>query len=103
MAAGKKEEGIATFKQALIVKPKDYDMLFSLGMAYNQTGRYDDSIAALKEALEVKSNSEHAVMMLAQNYVAKGDRAAARELLPRLRELDENLANILERSLGPAK
>jgi Flp pilus assembly protein TadD len=71
-----------------------------LGMAYYQTGRYDEAIAALKEALEVKPDSERAVMSLAMTYIGKGDRDSARTLLPRLKELDDNLASILEKALS---
>ena len=74
-----------------------------LGIAYNQTSRYDDAIASLKEALLVKPDSERAVLSLAMNYIAKGDRDSARELLPRLKELDKDLAQILEKALGIEK
>ncbi len=39
-------------------------------------------------------------MALAMNYVSKGDRKSARELLPKLRELDADLAESLEKVLG---
>jgi tetratricopeptide (TPR) repeat protein len=61
---------------------------------------YDDAIAALKQAIEIKPNSEQAMMGLAMSFISKGDRDSARALLPRLKELDESLASILEKSLA---
>ena len=78
---------------------KDYDSLFSLGIAY-QTARHDDAIAILKEALDVKPNSERAMMSLAMTYISKGDKESARAYLLPLKELDEDLAAILEKALG---
>ncbi len=48
----------------------------------------------------VRPNSEKIVMFDAMTYVQKGDKEAARTYLPRLKELDEDLAETLEKALA---
>ena len=44
MGAGKKEDGIATLKQILLLRPRDHDSLFSLGWL-SPHSRYGEAIA----------------------------------------------------------
>jgi Flp pilus assembly protein TadD len=84
----------------LTLKPKDFEALMSLAMSLGVAGRYDEAIAYGKEALELRPNSERIVMVVAMTYVQKGDKETARTYLPVLRELDTELAKVLERALA---
>jgi len=98
--AGKREDAIATYRQLLLQKPKDYDGLMALAINLSVTGRFDDAIISAKAALEVKPNAEKTVYFIALNYIDKGDKETAASYLPRLKELDEDLAKKLEKALG---
>jgi Flp pilus assembly protein TadD len=100
MGTGDYAGAVETLKQLIALKPKFYDALFSLGMAYTMMARHDDAINVLQQAIEVKPNSERAVMALGMAYLAKNDKESARRLLARLKELDDGLAGILENALA---
>jgi len=87
-------------QQTLVLKPNDFETLMSLAMVLSTVGRYADAIAYGKQAIEIRPNSGRIVMVVAMTYVQKGDKESARSYLPRLRELDEDLAKTLEKALA---
>ncbi len=56
-AAGKHEEAIEAFKQAIAENPDYVPAYLSLGNAYGNTGRYEEAIASYKEGAQL--NSRH--------------------------------------------
>jgi Flp pilus assembly protein TadD len=70
-----------------------------MAIQYNQMSRDDEAIEAAKQALEIRPDSPNAVMMIAMSYISKRDKESARKYLPRLKELDEDLAKVLEKAL----
>jgi hypothetical protein len=84
--------------QVLTKRPKDYDALFGIAIQYSQMSRDDETIDFGKQALEVRPESEQAIMMVAMSYVNKRDKESARKYLPRLKELRGNLRERLRRS-----
>jgi len=68
-----------------------------LGTAYEDTGNFDDAIAAYVMALKIEPDHMMALHDLAILYLAEGKVDEARELLPRISNLNPGWGNKLER------
>jgi len=58
--AGKLEEAIAAFDQAVAIKPDDHDTLYNKGIALGKLERYVEAIAAYDQALAIKPDYHNA-------------------------------------------
>jgi len=77
--AGKFEEAIRSYKEAIQIKP-DYEWAhISLGLAYGKLGRLDEAITAYKAAIEIKPDFAGAYFFLGAAYGDKGQRDEAKE------------------------
>ena len=66
--AGQYEEAIASYKEALRIKPDDADAHYNLGVTYGESGQYEEAIASYKEALRIKPDDADAHYNLGYVY-----------------------------------
>lgn len=78
-AAGKLEEAITAFNQAIALNPSCFGCFSAMGNAYTQNKEYDKAETAYKKAVEIKADYADAYAGLANIYNAqhKFDEAAA--------------------------
>ena len=78
-AAGKLDEAVTAFNQAIALNPTCFGCFSAMGNAYTQTKDYDKAEAAFKKAVEIKPDYAEAYAGLANIYNAqhKFDEAAA--------------------------
>ena len=77
--AGNPEEAIPNHKMAIRLDPFAGSSHFmSLGMAYRETGRYEEAIAACQEAIRRQSNNVIAHLVLCSSYTMVGREDDAR-------------------------
>lgn len=77
--AGRYEEAIEAYKQALTLNPKYVAAQVSLGDAYQQLGRNEEAVVAYKQALKLKPNDADASSGLGDTYSAMGMKEKADE------------------------
>jgi tetratricopeptide (TPR) repeat protein len=96
---GRYREAIASFREALRIKPNDANVWNKLGLAYATQGRPREAIEAFQEALRLKPDDDEAWGNLALAYALTGNRSAALEALKELRRYDpkeaEKLFNLI--------
>ncbi|MGD9040125.1 MAG: tetratricopeptide repeat protein [Desulfobacteraceae bacterium] len=77
--AGRSDEAIPLLKKALRRNPEPESwMLYWLGEAYAMTGRYEEAIAACKEAIKIAPRHEGAQIALTSAYSLSGREQEAR-------------------------
>ena len=74
---GQYDAAIASYKEAIRLKPDYAKAHYNLGNAYDDKGLYDDAIAAYKEAIRLKPDYARAHKNLGNAYMKKGDRKPA--------------------------
>jgi tetratricopeptide (TPR) repeat protein len=88
--AGKFEEAIRSYKEAIQIKP-DYEYAhLNLGLAYERIGHLDEAIIAYKAAIEIKHDFAMAYFFLGAAYGFKGRRNEAKEAYKKAIQLKEN-------------
>jgi tetratricopeptide (TPR) repeat protein len=75
--AGKPEEAIASFQDALKLDPNSAEAHLNLGRTEMSAGRLDAAIIDLREALRLSPNNDQARRLLSQAYTRVGDRKQA--------------------------
>lgn len=77
-AAGRNDEAIARFREALTLNPKCYDCLYNMGLVYTKTKDYDRAVTAFETAAGVNPKAPDPFDGLAAVYNAqrKFDEAA---------------------------
>ena len=65
--------------EALRIDPDQAPVYYSLGNMYQQTGRYQEAITALRRAIDIQPDSDESHGLLARVLSAKADYAAASE------------------------
>jgi len=83
LAAGRADEALAAFDEAVRVDPFSADALHGLGEALRQRGEAFRAMSALERAVELRPELLHALSTLAALYLEKGFRAKAAEMLER--------------------
>ena len=83
---GRREEAIPMFREALRINPKPPNSLYRhFGVAFRDSGQYDEAIELSKKAVERKPNDIIAYVVLASSYGLAGReeeaKAAAKEIL----------------------
>ena len=66
--AGQYEEAIASYKEAIRIKPDDADAHYNLGVTYGESGQYEEAIASYKEVLRIKPDDADAHYNLGYVY-----------------------------------
>ena len=82
------ERGIAAAQQAERLNGKLPEVHYSLGGAYNATGRTTEAIAELKKALELSPNSDEAYRRLGNAYADTGQKDQAIQALQKATDLN---------------
>ena len=88
---------VANYLKATELDPKNGDNFYWLGTAYEDTGNFDDAVAAYVTALKLEPDHIMALHDLAVLYLAEGKVDKAKELLPRISNLDPGWGSKLER------
>lgn len=70
--AGRYEEALEAFLNAVAANPRDADALFDVGVTYERLGRPLEASAAFKSALELRPTSAKARARLCSSLVAAG-------------------------------
>lgn len=87
------------YRAALEITPRNANVINNLALSLALSGRIDDGIALLKEAVDSTSSTPHIRQNLALMYAMKGDMKSARRLAERdlPREMVENNLKYYER------
>jgi tetratricopeptide (TPR) repeat protein len=88
------DEGIKLISKALEKKPKDLNILNTMGFAYGRSGNYEEAIKYYKKALKIEPKFQKALGNLGHVYEMLGKFADAIEYYERSLELvpdDEEL------------
>ena len=64
---GKYDEAIASYKEAIRIRPDYTNAYYGLGMTYKSLGQYQDAIASYKEAIRIKPRSCYCRQLLFRN------------------------------------
>ena len=70
--AGQYEEAIASYKEALRIKPDDADAHYNLGYVYRELGQYEEAIASFKKSIRIKPDDANAHYSLGLAYDESG-------------------------------
>jgi adenylate cyclase len=77
--AGRTEDAIAMFQKAIRLNPFGSTLTFlHLGMSYRITGRFEESVSAIKKTIERSPNNIFAHIQLAVTYIQMGREKEAR-------------------------
>jgi Flp pilus assembly protein TadD len=93
------------YREAIGLNPRLAEAWNGLGHSLKKQKRFDESLAAYGEALRLRPDFPLAMQYLGELYVDMGRMAEARELLVKLRPLDEQNADKLAEAIfvGSAK
>ncbi len=61
--------------------PNDFDVLFTLGLAYQKVGKFDDALVSLQKALPRTTRKLECNMEIARVYLSKNDAKSAQTVL----------------------
>jgi DNA-binding winged helix-turn-helix (wHTH) protein/TolB-like protein/Tfp pilus assembly protein PilF len=78
----------AEFQRALSLTPNNTSIYFAYGEYLTALGRYDDSVAALKQALKLDPLSPAMIVMLTWPFYLKGDYSGALDHLKEAQRID---------------
>jgi tetratricopeptide (TPR) repeat protein len=87
-------EAIKLFKEILVKKPADQEILFQLAQSYYQTKQYDDAISNWNKVLAIDPSNAQAMYMTGLSYQKKGDMAKGTQLCEQAIKLDPSLKNL---------
>jgi len=71
----------APLNEYLKTDPNDYDVLFTLGNAYEKTGQFDAALSAFQKAVLRTTSKTDCNMSIARVYIAKKDAKSAQQIL----------------------
>ena len=83
------DEAVEQIKRVQEIDPNFVPAHFWIGQAYEQKGLYPEAVDAFKNAVTLSRESTYTLASLAHGYASAGDKARAREILSRLRELSK--------------
>jgi tetratricopeptide (TPR) repeat protein len=92
-----------SYSESVRLNPADAQALFNLGFSHGMLGEYQKEIEAYNQALAVEGDYVNAQLGLGLAYVKMGDKVSAKKACDRLRELDVNLADALQKILDGMK
>ena len=102
-AAKRFSEAVADFRRAVDLRQNYPEAWNELGFALRQTGKYSEAVKAYDEALRLRPNFPEALEYLSEAYVKMGRLDDAREILGRLRLLDQERFRDLEAAIQSGK
>jgi tetratricopeptide (TPR) repeat protein len=77
---GDLDEAVRAYRKVVEIDPDHFDGWHALGMCLMKLARYDEAIAAGKEAVRVRPNDQMAYTSLSLAYVRKGMIKEAEEM-----------------------
>jgi tetratricopeptide (TPR) repeat protein len=100
LRAGLPAEAIATLRRALQSRPRDQELLYALGSAYERAGQAEVAIAQMRALLSVNPDHPEALNFLGYAYAEQGVRLdEAEKLVRRALEIKPRSGHVLD-SLG---
>lgn len=102
-AAKRFPDAVADFRRAVDLRADFPEAWNELGYALRQTGKYAEAVRAYDQALRFRPNYPEALEYLGEAYVKLGRLNEAREILERLRSLDQAHALELEAAIQAGK
>jgi predicted Zn-dependent protease len=96
-------EAQSALEKSVSEHPNDTSAQIALGQAYLQAGRFDDAIAHLDVAQQMKPNQPSIYASLAKAYQRKGDSQRAQEALQKLEALNQAQAERIRSAPGERK
>lgn len=96
-------EAQSALEKSVSEHPNDASAQIALGQAYLLTGRFDDAIAHLEAARQMKPEQPSIYASLAKAYQRKGDSQRTAEMLQRLESLNEAQAERIRSAPGERK
>jgi Flp pilus assembly protein TadD len=98
--AGRTGDAIATLRRALQALPRDEELLYALGAAYERAGQGDVAIAQMRALLAMNPDHAEALNFLGYAYAEQGVRLdEAEQLVRRALEIKPRSGHVLD-SLG---
>ncbi len=79
--AGKVNEALPMLRALFHQDPNDVDVLYRLGLAYNEIGRYDQAVLILERLSEIDSEHVHGLVALGVAEVSRGNLLIGEEWL----------------------
>ena len=86
-------EAIKLFKEVLIKKPTDQEIIYQLAQSYYLTKQYDDAIINWNKILTNDSSNAQAMYMMGLSYQKKGDMTKGTQLCEQAIKIDPSLKN----------
>jgi len=98
--AGRPEEAVAALSREAEARPRDVDLLYALGTAWERAGKRDAAIAQMRAILAIDPDNAAAMNYIGYSYAERGERLdEAETLVRRALELRPRSAGFLD-SLG---
>jgi tetratricopeptide (TPR) repeat protein len=77
--AGKHEQAVQAFREAIRLKPDYADAWYNLGVANRESGQYQEAVQACREAIRLKPDDAEAWYNLGVAYARQGNRSKVME------------------------
>ena len=100
---GKREEAVKTFFEAKKRLPNSPALYNNLGWTYGQLGKVKEQVAALRQAISLRSRYATARLSLGLVLLRQGDRKGAEEQYAVLATFDEGAAAVLKQEIEGKK
>jgi protein arginine N-methyltransferase 7 len=72
-AQGRLDEAIASYREALSIKPDHFEALNNLGVVFHEQGRFDEAVLSYRQALSIKPDYVEAIDNLGLALRAQGE------------------------------
>lgn len=95
----KYNEAINSFKKFVEIAPDNANGWFNIGVAYMQQKKFSEAVEPLKKTIQIDPNMGVAYYNLAIAYLNLRDNQSAREMYEKLKTINSNLAQKLEKYL----
>ncbi len=86
---------IPAFQEALRFDPESLEVLINLGLAFAETGLYEDGIAYLEKALKISPNTYQIALNMGVVFDKMGKFQKAKEYMQQAKQLSPNSADVL--------
>jgi tetratricopeptide (TPR) repeat protein len=86
---------IESYKQAIRIDPDYAEAHSNLGLAYGESGRYEEAIESFRQTIRIDPDDAKTHACLGAIYFLRKDRGSALEEYKILKELDTEMANEL--------
>ncbi|HKK83055.1 MAG TPA: tetratricopeptide repeat protein, partial [Atribacterota bacterium] len=95
------QKAVETFKEAIKQTPDDADAQYALGWSYGKLQDYEQAKKSFQETIRIQPDYVYAHYGLGIAYLSLGERNLALEEYKILKELDNEIANLLFDQIYP--